>query len=62
MRFLGWYWSIPWTLFGPFMVWHFINQGERGPAAVAGVFTVVAALLVARLWKTRPKARPDSQT
>ena len=55
LRFLGWYWAIPWVLVGPYIMWSMYTAGETAPAAVSSVLFVVAVVLVLRLWRTRSR-------
>ena len=55
LRFIGWYWAIPWLLMGPYIAWSTYTEGQTVPAAVASVLFVVAVVLVLRLWRTRSR-------
>jgi hypothetical protein len=60
LRFIGWYWSIPWVLIGPYIIWSLFSEGETVPAVVAGVLFLAALLLLRHLGRTRAARRREA--
>lgn len=68
-RFIGWWYAVPWAVFGPVMVVYGVVEGEYGAAAgMAGMtIFIVAALTLAPMqawtecawvwWREAPSGR-----